>query len=697
MSKVKRIKFRRSDYSRAILTDTLPYEVPLLFSNDGYYERIKSGCRSELEKNAKINFFDSEAPTIAYTYRVKKDELSSRALSVMHPSIQIKIAEFYQSYAKIIIGLCNKSSFSLRRPYRVASHYYEKNRASKYITGELGAEAAADGNNAQQKNSSSFFTYKNYVLIHKFYESTEFHELEKKFRLLRTLDISKCFPHIYTHSISWAVRSKNFAKENRTASETFDAKFDKIMRHSNHEETNGIIVGPETSRIFAEIILQSIDNDIQEELYKAGLTHDQDYSIRRYVDDYFIFSNSSIILDNIQKVIATHLERYKLYLNEAKTETTSRPFISGQTSAKIEIAAIVDELFSNHVYSRKELKDKAKEKLEETAASLVSASPSETESETESEEESDGLAKNFPIRYVGNYSKLSATYIRRIKSAIAANESSFDHISNYFFSVLRKRTIDLLERIDVTEATDAQIDRFVRFIKCILEIMFFLLSMSPKVRTTYQICQICLALSKFAQLLPNEPQENLLGSIAIHLRTSISNFAHRDSDDNVETLNLLTLLNTFGHKYSLSQQEVADFFGIAIDRKKKHMILTKDFRYFQIVSLLHYVHDSNNYVELRDLVQKYVSEHLSSLSAKAIAASSDLTMLLFDYLRCPYVAQSHKVTLSKSILRKVSDKDINARCERFLEVVNQGDWFFAWKAKDLLGAVLWKKELRPAY
>ena len=40
------VKIRKSDDLRAILTDVLPYEVPLLFSNEGLYNFLKSNTAS---------------------------------------------------------------------------------------------------------------------------------------------------------------------------------------------------------------------------------------------------------------------------------------------------------------------------------------------------------------------------------------------------------------------------------------------------------------------------------------------------------------------------------------------------------------------------------------------------------------------------------------------------------------------------
>src|SRR5689334_21266860 len=125
-------------------------------------------------------------------------------------------------------------------------------------------------------------------------------------------DVSKCFYHIYTHSICWAVKDKYSAKLNATTS-SFENDFDKLMQLSNYNETNGIVVGPEISRIFAEIILQQVDLNVLKKLETANLNLKSgvDYEIRRYVDDYFVFSNNSDTLDTVKRICEKELQYYK--------------------------------------------------------------------------------------------------------------------------------------------------------------------------------------------------------------------------------------------------------------------------------------------------------------------------------------------------------------------------------------------------
>src|SRR5690606_17626594 len=108
-------------------------------------------------------------------------------------------------------------------------------------------------------------------------------------------------------TISWALFNKAIIKDNIDDSrKTFGGEFDELMQKLNANETNGIVIGPEFSRIFAELILQQIDNDILNNLLSSDanqprLIHKRDYEIFRYVDDYFIFYNKEEDKERILK------------------------------------------------------------------------------------------------------------------------------------------------------------------------------------------------------------------------------------------------------------------------------------------------------------------------------------------------------------------------------------------------------------
>lgn len=187
---------------------------------------------------------------------------------------------------------------------------------------------------------ASYFRLRRFNILAKFMDSTEIVDLERRYSHMLSLDISKCFYNIYTHSISWAVKTKAFAKSQLKAF-TFEGEFDHLMQLANYNETNGIVVGPEISRIFAEIIFQAIDKSLHERLSATRLGDDA-VVVRRYVDDYFIFGNSDADIELVERTLAELLAEYKLYLNVEKRSVALRPFVSSISRLKREMAEIVD-------------------------------------------------------------------------------------------------------------------------------------------------------------------------------------------------------------------------------------------------------------------------------------------------------------------------------------------------------------------
>lgn len=678
--KIKKIKFRRSDFLRALLTDTLPYEVPLFFSNSGFYERLTSGVDVLLRDECKIDLLPKDDWAIPYTYNIKKDSLDFRNLSIVHPAIQRDFCELYKEYGQLIIGLCSRSEFTLRKPTRVATHYYERARASKTVNVEHAVEVEENGFARQGRHASSYFSYERYNLIHKFYESPEFHRLEKKFRLLRRLDISKCFNHIYTHSIAWAAKNKQFGKENKS-SETFEGRFDDLMQHANYDETNGIVIGPEVSRLFAEIILQKVDTSLQKSLADEDIISPINYDIRRYVDDYFVFSNDERLLDSIQSELSKQLSKFKLYLNTAKTSSQTRPFVTGQSGAKIEIASLVDRMFEQHVTSAKAMREALKEYTKMVAAGTAGK-----------------RNRPFPIRYVGNAATLAASYIRETKQIVAKYNTDFDSVSNYFFSIASRKTLELVTRIDTKKSSAKEFDRLTRFLRTILECVFFVYAMSPRVRATYQVSSLCFSISDFCSSIPRDARESVKGFMAEQMRGILREAADGGEGDNIEVVNLIAVLRSFGNEYLLSTSELLHIYGVKLDEKGQLKFGRGAFGYFQIVTLLSYIGGLPQYAAVVNALCDHVQQRFDAeVRFSGIQQNSELTMLAFDFVRCPYIPAARKEHFAKELLRKVSSSDLNARLVSFLKAVEGGDWFFAWTMKDALGELLWKKELRTAY
>lgn len=744
----KKINFRKSDFYRVLLTDTLPYEVPLPFSNDGFYTRIKKNSINRLADDIRKPFFELESFTIPYNYKIRKDADSDRSLSVVHPATQRRFCDFYARYDSLIIGLCSRSTFSIRRPKRVASRYFEKSLGFNASSVSVpSVETEHDGFGKQSKLASSYFSYHRYGLVHRFYDSMEFINIEKKFKYLRTLDISKCFHHIYTHTIAWSVKNKKYAKKYR--GESFENQFDKLMQHSNYNETNGIVIGPEVSRIFAEVIFQKIDLRIKTTLTDLNLHEDREYVIRRYVDDFFVFSNDKDHLKMVEDIVSDALGEYKLYLNSSKTVNLDRPFTSSISAAKGDAAKLVERIFeqlcgiqaqsesststagtvvpliltptttpSNATLSANtdlsinaagaaEMSHAIAEISEVSPTTTAAASPIATTNLMLNAAASLAGASTpelFPRagarwpKAIRSVDGLAVTYIKEIKNMVLSNEASFDNIATYLNSGILRRLDKMFRGASYGQCTEKSARHAADFLFFILKLQFFVLSMSTRVHSTHQIGKLILFVKTFIKDAPRDTSDTLKKYIFDDLILISKNIADHNRAGSVEACNIVILAKSLGELYDLSTKETCHIFGIDDRTTGSFKFPRESFGYFQIVTLIYYMGSGSAFNDLRQAVVEFVVDMLDKEdSIGTIGLRSDYVMLTMDLLRCPFLSQNQKNLIARTILKKRTLDKIHSRIADFITTAAEGDWFFSWEADSDLRSLLMKKELRPAY
>lgn len=336
----------KSDFNRVLVTEVLPYETPIIFSGLNFYHRLSRNCTLD---PVTSSIFDNVKYSIPYSYQAHISDEKKRDLHLIHPSLQKDSVNFYEKYDLAIIDRCSKSKVSIRKPKSIAVNFYEPQLANPgYIDYSSTVEASVDGFQAQNKFFCSYFSYQEFDKLYKFYESECFLKLEEDFEYLKEFDVSKCFYNIYTHSVGWAVKSKGFSKEYGLGRLSgFENAFDSLMQKMNYNETNGIVVGPELSRVFAEIILQDIDNQAVSLAQKDGLRYGVDFEVKRYIDNFFLFTHDKKIEQQVFLIFEKVLSKYKLYVNENKSIEFSRPFLSSYGIAIFDIKKVIDVFFQD--------------------------------------------------------------------------------------------------------------------------------------------------------------------------------------------------------------------------------------------------------------------------------------------------------------------------------------------------------------
>ncbi|MEW4466244.1 RNA-directed DNA polymerase [Parasphingorhabdus sp. JC815] len=128
-------------------------------------------------------------------------------------------------------------------------------------------------------------------------------------------DITRFYPSIYTHSIPWAAYGKEKVKDNLKSYEgSLADRLDFLVRSCNRNQTVGIPIGPETSRVLAEIISSRIDSDFLE-LSDPSMRENVD----RLQDDWFIGLKDLESAETTLAAITSVYRSYGLDINGSKT------------------------------------------------------------------------------------------------------------------------------------------------------------------------------------------------------------------------------------------------------------------------------------------------------------------------------------------------------------------------------------------
>lgn len=612
---------------RVVLSDVLPYETPLLFSNRYFYKyllkREKSTRNTEFRKKENKAFieiesilFTREDVTRPFIFNINHKIDDFRKLSLIHPSNQVKIIEFYEKYKSLIIYYCSISPFSIRKPASIAKFtFYNDLLHKKNQDGDL-EHARIEQDENEYENLKSYFTYQKYSNIHKFFESYQFHRCEKKYNKLLRIDISKCFDNIYTHTISWAILNKDIVKDNIQHSlSTFGGEFDTLMQKLNANETNGIIIGPEFSRIFAELILQQIDKNIFERLKIEddnckSLVHKIDYEIFRYVDDYFIFYNDEIDSKRILKEFKLCLGEYKMYINESKSMVYDKPIITEISLAKQKIS----DLFNDH------LKLVVNEKINE-----------------EDQSTSD-------IYFSSN------KVITRFKSIVKETDVEYKDIMNYSLAALDKKTAKLINKFKKEKSQNSKLSEkeFEKGFFEILDVAFFLYSVSPRVNSTIKLClivdKIICFLKKnktngYIEPFSSSYKHNIFKKISDEIFLILQKNKSKN-ETQIETLYLLIALSQLGREYRLDINILCSYFNIKVDSNNSLEIF-QPLNYFSITVLLFYIKDINKYHSIKATLKSYILDKFkNAIVDKKWKTDTELVILLMDLLSCPYLNNS---------------------------------------------------------
>lgn len=641
----KKNKINKDDLDRVFLTETLPHEMPLSFSTESLY--LKSRNYAQMDDIGKLIIEEiilrPRKETIPYRYKINKSQDSYRRLALIHPNSQFLIKNFYSEYSGLMLFYTSRSPATIRSPDKLASSFYSKT-SWENIYKFKDNSVSINEMDQKAKHMPSFFSYRGYDRLWKFFNSHEYVDLEQRFPTLLTMDVARCFDSIYTHCLSWATKSKSFTKENIEA-DTFGNNFDYTLRHGNHSETNGIPIGPEVSRIFAEIILQKVDSEAIDRIDK-NYQFDVHYSVRRYVDDIYIYAKSESVARYVQAAYTDCLLKYNLHPNAQKSEISARPFITKKSSLVFQAFKATEYLIQK-IFFVDELKLTAKEIYEPE--------------------------------------QLLKDYIGHIKSICHSNLSSYFDISSLLIAIFNER----VKKLCAQEKPDAleNGERHFQVLKLILDACFFLYSVAPSVNASYKLSTTIILSVRFF----HQNYENKYDEFCTHIYKCISHFLKEnrplgltviEEHVDLEAINVVLAAKELGSSLLLPSALV------------EHVFLSEgNPTYFSITSCLFYIENHDVYLQLKNKLIAEIDKKLEDIST--VKTDSEVAFLFLDMIGCPFVPVHDRSKWLRKALGNFGKQITKVEAEKFLLEPGIG-WTDFWSSVDLLN-VLEKKELKNAY
>ena len=225
-------------------------------------------------------------PLRAATYSASKRGLTRRMFSAIHPVTGHDMAEFVASRWQEIVDFCTQSDISYSYPQN-------EEHSDRAVT--INSHPALEEERIKRLSS---------------------------FRFIASTDIARFYHSVYTHSIPWAFHGKTLAKSDRqiNSARVFFNRADGLIQNGQDGQTVGLPVGPDASRVFAELIATAIDLEFMKRV--DGIN----FSALRHVDDVWIGTNSHADAEKALSRYREAIREFELDINENKTRILAEDF-----------------------------------------------------------------------------------------------------------------------------------------------------------------------------------------------------------------------------------------------------------------------------------------------------------------------------------------------------------------------------------
>ena len=178
----------------------------------------------------------------------------------------------------------------------------------------------------------------------------------------------------------------------------------------------------------------------------------------------------------------------------------------------------------------------------------------------------------------------------------------------------------------------------------ILDVTFFLYSVSPKVNSTIKVClildkMICFLkknkTNKYTEPFTPNTKHNVFKKISDEINLVLHKNVSKKATQ-IETLYLLIALNQLGREYRLNFYVLCNYFNIEI-KKDNSLHFKNNLNYFSITVLLFYIKNVKSYAPILEQLKIMILEKFKYGKLHGWKDNTELVLLLMDCLSCPFL------------------------------------------------------------
>lgn len=674
---MRKVAYISQSRYRSLLSDVLPYERPIFFSNRSFARFLKHyGVQTEdgrlvatknqeegLDEFLRILGGKKGDKRISFKYTISRGENSDkvRDLFVIHPYYQVAMAELYEKYRMLLIDFCNRSKSSLRYPVRVAKQQKRANDIEKVTFDRVSKQTVDEG-------LKHYFTYERCENINEFYESNLFYQAEKQFSKMYKTDLEACFESIRINDLSKAI----FGRKMQECNDSFVYEFAELQELVR-TENKGIVIGPEFSRIYAEMILQHIDEQLDAAMLEKGYVRGENYVYYRYVDDGFLFYNDNELQEIWERLYEEQLGKFGLQQNvEKKKIYSQRPFVDSIATIKGKIADLINEMWESRL---------------DTFMGFTKMQRGEYD--TPGKIDSARFIRQY--RYILQSGNGEIEYKDIAVYTLGLVRNHLDQIKEEFNELYRQYTeAEITGTIDERGAElKKQYEReFLDYMQNVVKIVFFLLSCDLRMVTSMRVVSLVHSLQLYVRGVyqyedNKKPSCRFPHNVAVELDEVISDEIRVLFDSNtgkmetsMELLNLLDLQCLMIPNLHMSEQ--------AMMRYVYPRGQFKNLNFFVIFEILHYI-DSvplDKFAHLRQYIYNQIASQIKKLKARG-KSYTESVLTCMEMLCSPRVGEGikRKILTYLGVPEDKIESTINF-------IKKQNDMFITWRNYKIDHAVM---------